>query len=199
MNPSSSVFRVLLFSDAVSHTDEFVQTWVKLQDPLNLQSPLELVHFRLSQHSFQLLHCLCLLDRIRASFFHAVFVLPPVLSDLDDVSSNATVVRESSSCPAELLTGSHWEFCFRCAQQAFLCYKCHVVLVFPVERSAGRGVSFWSFRESKSLERLTGAHRCVFSLRMESRALVKLGSVSQISQAFALLPVGLSSMCAKPR
>ena len=162
MNPSSSVFRVLLLSDAVSHTDEFVQTWAKLQDPLNLQAPLEPVHFRLSQQSFQLLHCLCLLDRIRASFFHAVLVLPPVLSNLEDVSSCATVVRDSSSCPAELFTGSHWEFCFWCAQQAFLCRKCHVVLVFPDERSTDRSFSFWSFKESQSLERLTGAHRGAF-------------------------------------
>ena len=62
----------------------FPSTWAKLQAANSSQLCLELVHFRFSRQSIQVLPFLSLLDRIRASYFQLVLVLPPVQIHLEN-------------------------------------------------------------------------------------------------------------------
>ena len=208
MTLSGSALRVLLLSDSATHVKDMLQAWKDLQTTVFLFNAMELVHCILTPKTEGLGTVLALLDRIRAGFFHLVFVVKPSLAVSRSggglpVSTNETPAGTAVSDQAST-TFYHAEFCFWVSQQALECKSCKLILLCSEVTGSHlpcSDTSLWSFRELKNLDKVQGAQRgaeflCQLS---DGDAAIPIGILTNVSILFQTLHTGWPVFAKSPQ
>ena len=185
------------------------QAWSELQSPSAPKFSLELVHYLFTAQAEEITNQLDLLDRIRAGFFQAVFVLLPASSwtharrsqhdrqrplrsrwvPFNGDPSSSLLLQENTQC----------EFSSWVAEQALNCSTCRLILSFEEDlggHSRDGPASIWSCREFQKLQALNEATRgSAFLCPLSSAERRKPpGILTNLSGIIPLLYVGWPSL-----